>query len=58
MCRRRRLKVYAVKCKGMVLNVEEGLECEVSIDGVRLEHVSEFEYVLDESSTDGAECSL
>ena len=44
-----------------MLNVEEGLECEVSVDGVRLEHVSEFEYlgyVLDESSTDGAECSL
>ena len=44
----------------MVLNVEEGLECEVRVDGIRLEHVSEFKYlkrVLDESATDGAECS-
>ena len=36
------------------------LECEVHIDGIRLEHVSEFRYlgcVLDELGTDGAECS-
>ena len=37
------------------------MECEVLIDGIRLEHVvSEFKYfgcVLDESGTDGAECS-
>ena len=42
----------------MVLNEDEGLECEVHVDGVRLEHVSEFTYlrcVLDESGTDGAE---
>ena len=41
----------------MVVNGEEGLECEVHVDGVRLEHVSEFKYlgcVLDEC---GAECS-
>ena len=48
------------KSKVMVLNGEEGLECEVQVDGVRLKHVSEFKYlgcVLDESGTDGAECS-
>ena len=59
MCRRG-LKVTAGKSKVMVLNGEEGLECEVHIDGIRLEHVSEFKYsgcVLDESGTDGAECS-
>ena len=34
--------------------------CEVHVDGIRLEHVSEFKYlgcVLDESGTNGAECS-
>ena len=44
----------------MVMNGEEGLECEVHVDGVRLEHVSKFKYlgyVLDEPGTDGAECS-
>ena len=44
----------------MVLNGEEGLEYEVHIDGICLEHVSEFKYlgyVLDESGTDGTECS-
>ena len=44
----------------MVINGEEGLECEVHVDGVRLEHVSEFKYlgcVLDEADTYGAECS-
>ena len=37
---------------------EEELECEVHVDGIRLEHVSEFIYmgcVLDESGPDGAE---
>ena len=41
----------------MVLNGEEGSECEVHVDGIRLEHASEFKYfrcVLDEA---GAECS-
>ena len=41
----------------MVLNGEEGLECEVHVDGIHLEHVSEFKYlgcILDESATDGA----
>ena len=44
----------------MVLNGEEGLECGVHVDGIRLEHFSEFKYlgcVLDESCTDGIECS-
>ena len=26
----------------MVMNGEEGLECDVYVDGMRLEHVSEF----------------
>ena len=59
VCRRRGLKVNAGKSKVMVLNGEEGLECEVHVDRIRLEHVSEFKYlgcVLDESGTDGAEC--
>ena len=36
------------------------MEREVNVDGVRLEHVSEFKYlgcVLDEVGTNGAECS-
>ena len=44
----------------IVLNGEEGLECEVHLDGINLEHVSEFKYlgfVLHKSGTDGAECS-
>ena len=44
----------------IVLNGEEGLECEVHLDGICLEHVSEFKYlgcVLDESGTNGAECN-
>ena len=48
------------KSKVMVLNGEEGLECDVYVDGIRLEHVSEFKYlccVLDESGTDRAECN-
>ena len=51
VCRRRGLKVNVGKSKVMVLNREEGLECEVYLDGIRLEHVSEFKYlgcVLDE----------
>ena len=57
VCRRRELKVNAGKTKMMVLNGEEGLECEAHVDGIRLEHVWEFEYfgcVLDESGIDGA----
>ena len=44
----------------MVLGGEEGLDCEVCVNGICLEHVSEFKYlgcVLDESGMDEAECS-
>ena len=44
VCRRRGLKVNADKSKVMVLNEEEGLECEAHIDGIFLEHVLEFKY--------------
>ena len=60
MCRRIRLKVNAGKSKVTALNAEEGLECDVHVDGISLKHVSEFKYlgcVLDESGTYGAECS-
>ena len=60
VCKRRGLKVNAGKSKVMVLNGEEGLEYEVYVDGIRLEHVSEFKYlgcVLDESGTDGEDYS-
>ena len=40
VCRRRGLKSMVV-----VLGGEEGLECEVCVDGMRLEHVSEFKYL-------------
>ena len=53
-------KVDAGKNKVMVLNGEEGLECQVHVDVIRLEHVSQFKYlrcVLDESDTDAAEFS-
>ena len=43
----------------MMLNGEEGLECEIRVDWMQLEHVSEFKYfryVLDESGTNEAEC--
>ena len=52
------LKVNADKKKVMMLNGEEEMECEVRVDGMRLEHVSEYKYfgcALDESSTDDAE---
>ena len=45
VCRRRGLKVNAGKGKVMINNGEEGLECEVHVDGVRLKHVSEFKYL-------------
>ena len=60
LCRRRGLKLNAGKSKLMVLNKEEGLECEVHVDGIRLEYVSELKSlgcVLFEADTDGAECS-
>ena len=36
VCRKRRLKVNPGKSKVMVLIGEEGLECEVHVDGIRL----------------------
>ena len=57
---RRGLKVNAGKSKVIVLGGEEGLECEVCIDGLCLKDVSEFKYlgcVLDELGTDEAKCS-
>ena len=45
VCRRRGLKVNAGKSKVVVLNGVEGLECEVYVDGIRLEHVLEFKYL-------------
>ena len=36
VCVRKQLKVKADKSKVMVLNGEEGLECEVSVDGMQL----------------------
>ena len=42
----------------LVSKGEEGLECEVHVDWICFEHVSEFKYlgcVLEESGTDGAE---
>ena len=44
VCRRRGLKVNAGKSKVMVLNGKEGLKCKVHVDGICLEHVSEFKY--------------
>ena len=47
--------MQSVKSDVMILNREEGLECEIHVGGMQLEHVSEFKYlrcVLDESSTD------
>ena len=44
----------------MGLSTEDGLECEVCVDGIRFEHVSEFKYlrcVLEESDNNEAECS-
>ena len=45
VCRRRGLKVNAGKSKVMVMNGKERLECELHVDGVSLEHVSEFKYL-------------
>ena len=41
----RGLIVNAGKIKVMVLNGEEGLECEVHVDRIRLKHVSKFKYL-------------
>ena len=42
MCRRKGLKVKAVKSNVNALGGEDGLECGVCVDGMRLEHVLEF----------------
>ena len=42
VCRIRGMKVNAGMSKVMVLGGEEGLECEVCVDGMCLENVSEF----------------
>ena len=60
VCTRRGLKVNSGTRKVMVLNGEEGLGCEIRVDGIRLEHVSEFKYfgyIMDESGTEVVECS-
>ena len=49
----------AGKSKMMVMNGEEGLEWEVHVDGIHLEHVSELKYlrcVLEEACTFRAKC--
>ena len=59
VCSRRGLKANVGKSKVIDLGEEERLECEVFVDGIRLEHVSEFKYlrcVLDESGADEVEC--
>ena len=58
VCRRRGVKVNASKSKMVMLCGEEGLECEICVEEMRLEHVLEFKYlryVLNESGTDEAE---
>ena len=45
VCRRIELKVKVGNSKVMLQNGEEGLECEVRVDGIRLRHVSEFKYL-------------
>ena len=42
VCRGRGLKVNAGKSKVMVVDGEEGLECEVCVYGIRLEHILEY----------------
>ena len=39
-------KVNAGKSKGMVMNGEERLECDIYVDEIHLEHVSEFKYLV------------
>ena len=54
VCKGRGLKFNADKSKVVVLGGQEGLKCEVLVNGIQLKHVSEFKYlvcVLDESGT-------
>ena len=55
VCRRKGLKVNVGKSKVMVMSGEERLECEVHVDGICLDHVSEFKYLG--CVLDGTECS-
>ena len=61
MCRKRELKANASKSKVMMLNGEEGLRCEIHVDGIHLQHFLEFIYLgcvlNDKSSTDEAGCN-
>ena len=60
VCRRRGIKVNRGKSKVMLLGGEEGLECEVCVNAIRFEHVSEFKYLgcfFNESGTYEVECS-
>ena len=61
VCRRRSLKVNAGKSKVMILIGEEGLGCEVYVDGIHLQHFLEFIYLgcvlNDKSSADEAGCN-
>ena len=41
-CVEKKVKVNAGKSKVMILNGEEGLECELYMGRMQLEHVSEF----------------
>ena len=45
LCRRVGLKFNVDKSKVMSLNGEDGLECKVCVDRVRLEHLSELKYL-------------
>ena len=42
VCIRKGVKVNGGRSKVMALNGEERLECDVYVDGIRLEHLSEF----------------
>ena len=60
VCKRAGMKSNASKSKVIVLGEEEWVECDVCVDGMRLQHMSEFKYlgcILDESGTYEAECS-
>ena len=59
LCGRRGLRVNAGKSRVMVSGGEEGMEFEVCVDRMRLQHVSEFkclECILDELGTNESEC--
>ena len=45
VCKRKGLTVSTGKSKVMLLGGEEGLKCEVCVDGIHFEHVLEFKYL-------------